>query len=195
VWDPRNGERRHNLTDHNSAVVTATFSPDGGRILTSSEDGTGRIYSTVDGNCLLTLQGHGDAVRNAVFAPDGSAVATISNDRTGRVWDAESGACVMQLRGHTGAVRSLAFAPFYKESMAVATGSDDATVRLWCASFLLLLLPSFLFWRPSFLLTRGFISRLSRLHLGLGGSCLLMRTPCFLVLLQDGRIRRVYTRV
>jgi WD40 repeat protein len=63
------------------------FAPDGGRILTASNDKTARLWDR-DGTPLATLQGHTDVVYSAVFAPDGGRILTASADNTARLWEA-----------------------------------------------------------------------------------------------------------
>ena len=63
------------------------FAPDGGRILTASNDKTARLWDR-DGKPLAILEGHTDAVNSAVFAPDGGRILTASDDKTARLWEA-----------------------------------------------------------------------------------------------------------
>ena len=66
--------------------MSAVFSPDGGRILTASNDNTPRLWDR-DGKLLATLQGHTGDVTSAVFAPRGR-ILTASTDGTARLWEA-----------------------------------------------------------------------------------------------------------
>lgn len=42
---------------HRGGINWLSLSPDGQRLLTGSEDGTARLWSTVDGQCCALLQG------------------------------------------------------------------------------------------------------------------------------------------
>jgi WD40 repeat protein/tRNA A-37 threonylcarbamoyl transferase component Bud32 len=86
------------LSGHQAAVLFTTFSPDGGRVLTTSADKTARIWNAMTGALVATLQGHEQAVVSASFSPDGSRVATISRDETARTWDAASGQHLATMR-------------------------------------------------------------------------------------------------
>jgi hypothetical protein len=71
------------LTGHRSNVLSATFSPDGARIVTASADWTAKVWDAATGQLLTTLEGH-DWVRSAAFSPDGTRIVTASLDRTAK---------------------------------------------------------------------------------------------------------------
>ena len=71
--------------------MSASFSPDGQRIVTCSQDQTAKVWDAVTGEELLTLKGHKGWIFSAVFSPDGRHIATASVDRTAKIWEAASG--------------------------------------------------------------------------------------------------------
>ena len=66
-------------------VMSASFSPDGTKVVFGSEDRTVRIWDAVTGECEQTLEGHSDRVSSASFSPDGTKVVSGSGDRTVRI--------------------------------------------------------------------------------------------------------------
>ena len=54
------------LSAHTDAVEDATFSPDGRRLATASDDGTARIWDADTGREIMLLRGHKDVG----FGPD-----------------------------------------------------------------------------------------------------------------------------
>ena len=78
----------HQLIGHASPVTSASFSPDGTKVVSGSYDQTVRIWDAVTGECEQTLEGHSSAVWSASFSPDGTKVVSGSRDETVRIWDA-----------------------------------------------------------------------------------------------------------
>jgi WD40 repeat protein len=119
---------RFPLSGHGARVLSATFSPNGSRIVTASEDKTARIWDAVTGKELAILRGHDGSVSSAAFSPNGLRVVTASGDKTARVWDAVTGKEIAVLRGHDSQVYSAAFSP---DGSRVVTASSDKTARIW----------------------------------------------------------------
>jgi WD40 repeat protein len=115
------------LIGHGDDVRTAVFSPDGARILTSSADGTARLWDANARTEAIVLQGHTAKVTSATFSHDGALAVTASADSTARLWDAKTGRPSHVLR-HDGVVTSAVFSP---DDRLVLTGSADLTARLW----------------------------------------------------------------
>ena len=67
-------------------VLAASFSPDGGRIVTGSGDSTVRIWDAASGAPIAVLTGHLGAVYSAAFSPDGNRILSAAHDATGRIW-------------------------------------------------------------------------------------------------------------
>ncbi len=114
------------LKGHTAKVNSASYSPDGSRIITASEDGTAKVWDARNGAELLSLKGHYGMVNTASFSPDGSQIVTTGQEDTVRVWDAESGAALILLKGGD------RFASFSPDGSRIVTGSQD-TVKVWDA--------------------------------------------------------------
>ena len=138
IWDAELGEELQKLEGHTDQVRSASFSPDGTKIVTTSTDQTARIWDAKSGRELRKLMGHKSPVGFAVFSPDGNKIVTASvngtirtqtADGTARIWDVESGRELQKLEGHTGSITSAVFSPDGKK--IVTTNSKDNISRIW----------------------------------------------------------------
>src|SRR5262249_19606782 len=102
------------------------FSPEGGRVVTVSEDRTARVWDAATGQPLTSPLKH-DMWPVPRFSPDGRWVLT-RDGRTARVWDAATGDPVTPvLRPRDGHfVQS-----FSAEGRHVVTSSRDGTAQVW----------------------------------------------------------------
>jgi len=115
-----------NRFEHDSAVYSVSFSPDGQQILTGSDDGTATLWRA-DGQQLQQFQ-HESEVWSVSFSPDGQQILTGSDDGTATLWRAD-GQQLQQFQ-HEGAVYSVSFSP---NGQQILTGSRDDTATLWRA--------------------------------------------------------------
>jgi WD40 repeat protein len=69
-------------------VNSVSFSPNGRRIATGSNDGTVKLWDTASGAEVFTLRGHTSGVLCVAFSPNGDQLVSGSIDFTVRVWDA-----------------------------------------------------------------------------------------------------------
>jgi hypothetical protein len=98
---------RTKLSGHTSTVSHASYSSDGRRVVTASNDDTARVWDPETGKEIALLKGHTSDVIAASFSPDGKRVVTASYDYTARVWDPETGKEIALLKGHTSGLNLL----------------------------------------------------------------------------------------
>jgi WD40 repeat protein len=101
---------------------------DGARIVTASDDKTGRIWDANTGKTVGEPLRHQDSVNGASFSADGARIVTLSNDKTARIWDANTGKPVGEPLRHKAAVYA---ASFSADGARIVTASDDNTARIW----------------------------------------------------------------
>ena len=70
--------------------MSASFSPDGKRIVTCGRDRTVKIWDSVTGMDLLSLQSTVDTQMYAAFNPNGKTLVTSGLDGRIRLWDPEA---------------------------------------------------------------------------------------------------------
>ena len=98
MWDAASGKAIAALKGHKGAVWSASFSRDGARIVTASDDNTARAWDAASGKEIAALKGHEGIVTSASLSPDGARIVTASDDNTARVWDVS---WATQVRGST----------------------------------------------------------------------------------------------
>jgi WD40 repeat protein len=76
---------------HDGPVWHASFSADGRRVVTASDDKTARIWDAETGKAIMAPLKHDGPVWHASFSADGHRVVTGCDDKTARVWDADTG--------------------------------------------------------------------------------------------------------
>ncbi len=114
---------------HNDLIRSATFSTDGTRVVTASNDNTARLWDAETGASIAVLQ-HESRVKNAAFSPDGTTILTVAYDEIVRLWDGISGEPLRALSGHDGRVNAAAFSP---DGARIVTASSDDTAQVWSA--------------------------------------------------------------
>jgi WD40 repeat protein/energy-coupling factor transporter ATP-binding protein EcfA2 len=113
---------------HKAPVTYVSFSPDGRRIVTASQDHTARVWDVATGKPVTEPLQHRGFVNIAAFSPDGRHIVTASGDNTARVWDAATGRPVTEPLKHRGFVISAAFSP---DGKRIVTASWDKTASVW----------------------------------------------------------------
>lgn len=128
VWMTARDRDTGFLSDGGMFFVSAQFSPEGSRILTTQADGRVRSWSAADGTPLEVLPVRVPPESSyAQVSPDGSQLAFV--DKQGRAHVCPtSGGPAKPLEGHTGPVNTVRFD---RHGRRVVTASSDGTARIW----------------------------------------------------------------
>ena len=124
---PQSWEPVLHVMQHRSEVNSVAFSPDGGRLVSGSDEIV-RIWNTVTGELEDELEGHTCRVWSVAFSHDGCFIVSGSRDKTVRIWNVATCKTTYTLTGHTSWVTSVAISG---DDEFVVSGSDDRTVRIW----------------------------------------------------------------
>jgi WD40 repeat protein len=114
------------LQGHSEGLLSAVFSHDGTRIITTSADNTAKVWRAQDGGLIATLA-HPDWVRSAAFSPDGTLIATGGQDGAVRLWSATDFRLITTLSAHE-TVGAVAFSP---SGAQLATGGWEGFAKIW----------------------------------------------------------------
>lgn len=138
IWDLSKGTSRDTLRGHQLVVEHVCISHDGKLVATASWDKTVKLWSLADGKAIATLEGHRMPVLGAAFSPDGNTLVSCGGSWGGdedevqagevKIWDLTTRTIRCSLDGHADKVFDVAFSP---DGKTLATGSWDASVKLW----------------------------------------------------------------
>jgi WD40 repeat protein len=118
------------LQGHTGVMTSASFSPDGSKILTTSTDHTARVWDARTGIQLIPALSHDDGVVSGVFSNDGQRVATGTDDGKIAIWDANTGKKTVASMELLGSAWSVSFSP---DGKIIAAASDAGKARTWDA--------------------------------------------------------------
>lgn len=80
------------LKAHILPLTNCAFNKNGDKFITGSYDRTCKVWDTITGNELLSLEGHKNVVYTMAFnVPFGDKIVTGSFDRTAKLWDSNTG--------------------------------------------------------------------------------------------------------
>jgi len=105
-----------------------TMEKHGERFLTSSDDGSVKLWNAMTGVELAEFKGHENWVWSADFSPDGKTIASASRDLTVQRWQANAPSKSTTLSGHRASVYDVAWQP---QGEAIASSSSDNTIIIW----------------------------------------------------------------
>ena len=101
--------------------------PDGSFLLTSSEDGTARLWDAASGQPRGQPLEHGAAIWSLALSPDGRTAITGGADGTARLWDTATGQLRLHRLRHRGGIKAIAIS---RDGKTLLTGSVDKTAQL-----------------------------------------------------------------
>lgn len=96
MWDTETGQEVGRFDGHTEAIISVQFSPDGTRLISSSQDKTVRLWDVDTQEQIEAFSEHTGFVTYTRFVGDGSQAISSSQDGTIRLWDLERGELVQE---------------------------------------------------------------------------------------------------
>lgn len=115
------------LFGHKDRIVSLAFSPTSQLLVSSSMDGTVRVWETKTGNCQRILS-HGYDLGDANFSPDSKQIVSIGMEKI-CLWDTDTGERIHKLYR---AGRCFPLAAFAYMSKLLVSEQFDMSVSIWC---------------------------------------------------------------
>ncbi|HEU4557954.1 MAG TPA: hypothetical protein VFS20_08900 [Longimicrobium sp.] len=129
LWNARTGALLGPLAGGGGDVTHAAFSPDGTRLVTSSDHAL-TLWDVEDREERRRIPGHTANVLGVRFTSDGNRVVSWAADNTVRVWDTLEGTQVLSVGG--GPRQSLLHdAVISNDGSRIYTARSDSTARIW----------------------------------------------------------------
>jgi WD40 repeat protein len=126
VLDARTGAEVAVLKGHGDAVTSAQFSPDESAIVTTSLDGTARLWSTTSFETTSVLSVEQPTV--ASFSRDGQHIMIGTDDGAVATFEVSSSRKMLEFAATDGNVQSIKFSPDAKRVLVI---SKDHRMRVW----------------------------------------------------------------
>ena len=96
---------------HTGDVNSAEFSPNGKYVVTSSEDGTAKLFEVTTGTLIHSFNDHTAFVLSAKFSRNGAFIVTASRDSTIKIFNVFSGALIRSIQTKSSYPLSAEFSP------------------------------------------------------------------------------------
>jgi len=137
LWNPSSGKLRTDLEYqkneallmHRDAVLCLTFSTDSKYLASGCKAGSIKVWDVQTGKCVKKIKGaHKNGVLSIKFVKE--QIVSGGYDQLVKVFGMQSGIMLKELRGHSSYVNSVAVLTAPKQ-VVLASGSGDATVRIW----------------------------------------------------------------
>ena len=117
-----------NLEGHSQEVTSACLSMDNRYALSSSKDGTLKLWDVPSGHCLRTFEVHSRGVPAACLSGDARHALSTCPDNLLQLWDVSNGRCLQTFEGHSGIAFSVCLS---SDGRYALSGGYDRTLKLW----------------------------------------------------------------
>ncbi len=130
LWDMRKKEKDFHYKDHEGSVFSVSIADDNERVITTSKDGTMKLWETSFGKTIRTYQNKKSEMLCGVFYKKNELLTGLADGNVKR-WNINSGNTIQLFSAHNSEVTAIAISP---DKKYFATGSSDKTVKIFNAN-------------------------------------------------------------
>jgi len=127
LWDPRTGEVKKRLGNHEGSSSITVISANGESIVDAGDDSGLRLWDVRSENQKVISKGGSEAISALALSTDGGLIAGAS-DKELRLWNARTGESMRTLSGHQAPINSLVFST---DDRLLASADEQGTINLW----------------------------------------------------------------
>lgn len=135
LWDVEKNKLYHKFIGHHSEITAVLFSPKGDRVISSSLDGSVKIWNPLTKSLAQTFFAPEKTrgFMSVSISPDSRYLAaglkTYVGEKNGiEVWDLTSNKYIKSLEGHEASVTSISF---NRNSNQLVSGASDGSIGVW----------------------------------------------------------------
>ncbi|RKP34804.1 WD40-repeat-containing domain protein, partial [Dimargaris cristalligena] len=118
---------------HTATIRQVRYAENGSQLVTASEDGTIKLWDTVAGNCVRTLENvhGGQGAVSAQFSRNSKYILSSGRDSTIKLWETTSGRLVHQFDGATRNKRNAPAIFNHNEAMVISVDESTNSIMCW----------------------------------------------------------------
>ncbi len=136
IYDGADWTLQAELTDHESPIALLAYSPDGGALITASDDGEVVIRDGASGAAIHRLARHQGAVTAVAFDPSGDKLFSAGSEPLLVAWDIESGEELAVISGDEGDAAAITDLLVTADGNRVIGWANEGVMTQWAADTL-----------------------------------------------------------
>lgn len=118
----------HKILAHSKEVNSVKYNDGGVFVVTGGADGLVKLYDAVSGTEKSVLRGSAAAIMDLAISPGSEMIIAGTVDSKALLWNLRTGRVTQTYTGHNSKVCSVCF---FNNNSAVATASQDRSIRFW----------------------------------------------------------------
>ena len=128
LLDAVTGSRISALTGHKGMILSVAFSPDGTRLVSSSNNGTVKLWDIETGGVIKTFDGRTPSISSVSISRDCATIASGTWEGSIHLWNVRTGSCHSIDTRQTD-VSVVSFSPTDRQRLV--SSSLEGTIRQW----------------------------------------------------------------